>query len=333
VSNYSLFYGKFCNQITDEQLDSLRELGDFEDPDACLETLNSCGTSLSTLLDSYPAFFSPDLLPVSSGDSVIFVEDNWYRVSLYEALSDIEDVSSLLDTSNWNRVCSVKNTVAPRFSDFETIWPLYSPGSSYSEGDVVFVKSTCQDAACAYIAVNDIVNSVNIDSDWQKIFCLATQQNTCSGYRRKKTPEEGYRLIKVGPGHQDYVEHPIPYKKYLCNVFKNCECISSLELNKNRLVVWFEGRVDRGVFNEEEIIENYALKIHSLTLSPEGEAVGQTVLISEPAPNPNIFEEYLNYRPSINKVDGNNILLSWEYLNIPQEFQGKTLSVYLPDPD
>lgn len=296
--------------------------------------------SLDELLSSYPAFFASDILPLSTGDKVTFIEENWYRISLYEALTDIDDVSSLLNKNNWSKVCSIKNSVAPTYSDFESIWPLYEAGSSYSEGDVVFVKSECEDASCAYISLEDVVNSTNISEGWEKIFCLSTGKNACSGYRRKKKPEEGYKLIKVGKGNQDYVEHPIPYKEYLGNIFKNCGCVSSGDLNQNSLVVWFEGRVNTDQQSVESAtlvpepgleIEKYTLSMRSLVIPPSGETTASPILISDLEPEEG-FDKYLNYRPAINKIDQETVLLSWESMNISSKPKGKMLSVYIPGP-
>jgi hypothetical protein len=317
MSNFNLFNARACNQLTEEQISSLEGLGDFSLPEGCLESLNGCGVSLQELLDSYPAFFSPDILPVSIGDKVLFIEDNWYRVVLYEALNPVSSITSLLNKNNWQEVCSVKNTIPPKYTDFASIWPLYEGGNSYSSGDVVFVENECGDTACAYMALVDVATSTGINNEWQKIFCLSTEKNTCGGYVRKKKPEQGYRLIKVGSGDHDYVEHPIPYKEYLGNIFRNCGCFfTPIDL----LSIWFEGRDS----------DKHILNVHGMVVSPNTGRDNKSFLISDPLPEDNSFREYLNYRPVISKINRVSLVATWEYYKTPQQFESKTFLSFSP---
>jgi hypothetical protein len=369
VSNYNLFYGKPCNQLTEEQLESLEE---YSAKEGCLGSLNSCGVGLDGLLGLYPAFFFPSLLPISPGDKVIFAEDNWNRLSLYTALNIIEDINSLFNAESWEKTCSVKNTDLPIYQDFEQIWGLHEVGDFYYEGEIVFSISECGDAACAYIALQDIFDSPGINSDWKKIFCLSTEEYTCGGYRRKKTPGSGYRLIKAGPGRNQYVEHPIPYKKYVNNVLKNCGCTvlpllqpvdPDAEIKKekkkipekgypykeyledvfkdcvdkkcpvkpitvvNNLAIWFEGNLGREFLLGEEGGLEYNLNIHGLVIPGDGEEVNQPFLVSDPLPENAEFRQYLNYRPNINVLNENTLVVTWEYYKIPSGFKGKQLTI------
>ena len=90
----------------------------------------------------------------------------------------------------------------------------------YRANDLVLVLSECGDALCLYVATQDIPVSEQYfednqvfrpNSNWSRVYCVPTDENKCLGYRRTKTPVEGYDVTEIGSrGH--YVEVPAPYR-------------------------------------------------------------------------------------------------------------------------
>jgi hypothetical protein len=123
--------------------------GDVVDKSCSRENINTCGISIEKLFDTYPIYnpqkglykswgdiefpweisnLTPNLLieqtddkwrvakyraivAYPEGSRVLYIEDNGYRVSLYEANQDILALSWAFDYSKWDKICHIETTI------------------------------------------------------------------------------------------------------------------------------------------------------------------------------------------------------------------------------
>lgn len=133
-----------------------------------------------------------DTIAYTSGELVLRVEDDGYRVVLYEALGDISSPPGAFDPSLWTEVCRVVvsepvglqsyqylvdnfeyyklSLTSTTWSDFNNPWgedPLYPYSDLWGEaksvreffykaGDIVLYDSNCGDYTCIYVAKIDM---------------------------------------------------------------------------------------------------------------------------------------------------------------------------------
>lgn len=133
-----------------------------------------------------------DTVAYSVGEKVIRIEDDGYRVVLYEALSDVPSPPGAFDSTLWVEVCRVvvsepvglptyqylvdnfkyynPSLTTTAWSEFDSTWStdLTSPDSDqwdgaqivkdyfYRAGDIVLYDTNCSDYTCVYVAVTDM---------------------------------------------------------------------------------------------------------------------------------------------------------------------------------
>lgn len=144
------FRGCFEQPSDEQKLavDGAGSEGDVVDRSCARESVNTCGISIKTLFDTYPIYdpqkglykswgdiefpweissLTPNLLISSTDDKwsiasyralvaykegtkVLVIENDGYRVSLYEANEDIAAISKAFDSSKWTKICHVETT-------------------------------------------------------------------------------------------------------------------------------------------------------------------------------------------------------------------------------
>jgi hypothetical protein len=136
------------------------------DKSCARESINTCGVSIEELFDTYPIYnpqkglykswgdiefpweignLTPNLLlsetndkwkvatyrgvvAYPAGSRVLYIEDDGYRVSLYEANQDILAMSWAFDYSKWDKICHVETTIpagTPSISEMLERFELY----------------------------------------------------------------------------------------------------------------------------------------------------------------------------------------------------------------
>jgi hypothetical protein len=236
--------------------------GTVVDTSCSRESVNTCGMSIDELFNTYPIYnpqkglykswgdiefpweisdLTPNLLPSQTddmwkvvtyravvaypvGSRVLYIEEDGYRVSLYEANQSVSGVSWAFDYSKWDKVCQVETTAPAGLPSIEELlerFGLYSAGVFDKEGDMFIAYGACEDTLCLYITTEDLPTtpeSIELYRKfdpgagvWQKFYCVSTGRNKCLEYQRRKEPAEGYDVIEIGSqGH--YVEAPKAYK-------------------------------------------------------------------------------------------------------------------------
>lgn len=139
--------------------------GDVVDRSCARESVNTCGISIKTLFDTYPIYdpqkglyrswgdiefpwqissLTPNLLLSSTDDKwsvasyralvaykdgarVLVIEDDGYRVSLYEANEDIVAISKAFDSSKWTKICHVDTTEPANVPSISELRARYKP--------------------------------------------------------------------------------------------------------------------------------------------------------------------------------------------------------------
>lgn len=164
----------------------------------------------------------------SIGDRVIVIENDGYKICVYETKEDIPALSKAFKRDKWEEVCCIETTIPAglpsmeelkeRFDyyfldfyyrdwqDFISDWgnnlenPLGDDKWSnarirkeffYREGDIVLIDSECEDALCVYIAIADMP---------------ATQENY-DEYIRFKTGEYWQKIYCVKTGYNKCLEY------------------------------------------------------------------------------------------------------------------------------
>lgn len=140
-------------------------VGDVVDKSCSRESVNTCGMSVGELFATYPIYdpqkglyrswgdiefpweisnLTPNLLISSTDDKwsvasyralvayhegarVLLIENDGYRVSLYEADKDIVAISKAFDSSKWTKICHVETTEPAGVPTIAELRALYSP--------------------------------------------------------------------------------------------------------------------------------------------------------------------------------------------------------------
>jgi hypothetical protein len=198
---------------------------------SCSRETNSCGKSLQELVDQY-SFYDPQKGTYTSwgniefpwdidsstvfnlnyaesdnkwrvakyqtqfsyftGDKVLYIEDDGYKISLYEANQDIDSAVGIFEESKWDRVCQIelsKPFTLPtpeelnelysfysleffltKWGDFSNNWSFNLENDSsdqwgdakirkdffYSRGEYILVEGYCKDTLCLFLAHTDM---------------------------------------------------------------------------------------------------------------------------------------------------------------------------------
>jgi len=200
--------------------------GTVVDKSCFREDLNTCGISIQDLFNTYSIYSAqkglyknwgdikfpwkiltttPNLLisqtndkweistyrevtSYEEGDKVLYIENDGYEVSLYEAITDIPSLPGIFDHYKWNKKCSVKTVKPVGLPTLEELYSRYKeyalevynsewgnieigwsqPTSAlwknaqskrnnfYLNGDITLVEQECGDIVCTYIAIRDI---------------------------------------------------------------------------------------------------------------------------------------------------------------------------------
>jgi hypothetical protein len=233
---------------------------------SCDRELNTCGAGIDEIFDLYPIYdpqrglfntwggipfpwkisdltfnldfpATDDKWRVASykarnayfiGDRVIVIENDGYKICVYEALEDIPALSKAFKREKWEEVCCIETTIPAglpsieelkeRFSyyfldffyrdwqDFISDWSndLEEPEGNdqwnnarirkeffYREGDIVLVDSECEDALCVYIAIKD----------------MPATQGVYDEYVKFKTDEYWQKIYCVKTGYNKCLEY------------------------------------------------------------------------------------------------------------------------------
>lgn len=168
MSSSNLFFTNRFSPLTAKQIQSLSERcmeSSIKDLSCTSEDLNTCGKSISELLSEYPLYesqrglftswgdvdftwgeiedgrvgeLSDDAWSVaefvrsivySSGEKILLIEEDGYRLSVYEASQDITYPPGPFDPTKWEKICSAKsNSPAglPSPSELLSNYPIYS---------------------------------------------------------------------------------------------------------------------------------------------------------------------------------------------------------------
>ena len=236
-----------------EALDELSclEIDVVDDSPCTVSGMNTCTRSLADLLSSYDIFATnpADGIAYDTGNRVLFVEEDGYKVVLKEALEFVESTVAGLDETKWQTLCSI--IVADRYEPLDAffIYNKYTelntsqtydawaeaatnwdsvPGSwgspgmvkphLYSVGDVYFKLSNCDDVICLYVVTGNIDTPEEIYSNSVRLHCAGTGFQKCVGYKRSKRPVDTYQVVQVG-SKEHYVEVPVapPKREILLN--------------------------------------------------------------------------------------------------------------------
>lgn len=179
--------------LTPEQVSALESIGIDENTvkEVGCRVNNTCGRSISDLLsDPSLVLYDPQrkyytawgeiLSPWSDesedprwsvakyvgtfsyyqGDRVIYLENNGYTLSVYEAINDIEVLPGPLDKDKWNKICSIDSSEQIQVYSYDYLkskYPYYAIRQTpYLTGDIVLYDSACGDISCVYIALGTI---------------------------------------------------------------------------------------------------------------------------------------------------------------------------------
>lgn len=210
---------------------------------SCSRELNTCGVGIDEIFDLYPIYdpqrglfntwgeisfpwkisdltfnldfpATDDKWRIASykarnayfiGDRVVIIENDGYKICVYEALEDIPALSKAFKKEKWEQVCCIETTIPAglpsveelekRFSyyslnffyvnwqDFISDWSndLEDPEGDdkwsnarirkdffYREGDIVLANSECEDALCVYIATKDVPATQEVYNEYVK---------------------------------------------------------------------------------------------------------------------------------------------------------------------
>jgi len=221
---------KCLNEDQVESLKAVNINTDPVSPTDSCKDKNSCGISLQELLDTYefyefqkgvykswggidfpwkitPSTFNLNYAETNDkwsislyretiayfvGDRVLYIEDDGYLISLYEATEDIPALSPPLDRTKWDKVCSIRVSEPAQLPTIEELKERYRPyvldlylenwGEAesnwnedlivpdsdhwetyrikkdyyYKPGDFVLIESECSDAFCLWINIKPI---------------------------------------------------------------------------------------------------------------------------------------------------------------------------------
>ena len=148
MSTSNLFFKGCFSELTEEQkaaVEAISAEGDLKDK-SCSREVNTCGMTLQQLLDTYEFYndqkglyrswgdiYFPweiktsttnldyvntndkwsvsvykELISYAIGDRVLYIENDGYLVSLYEAIENISSITGPFDRSKWSKVCSIE---------------------------------------------------------------------------------------------------------------------------------------------------------------------------------------------------------------------------------
>jgi hypothetical protein len=212
--------------------------GPVIDKSCSRESINTCGVSIEELFDTYPIYnpqkglykswgdiefpweigdLTPNLLRSQTDDKwkvatyraivaypvgsrVLYIEDDGYRVSLYEANQDILAMSWAFDYSKWDKICQIETTIPvgiPSISELLERFELYGLrlfdkewGQYDAEWDEPLKETTLANCTAQGLSFIDFEKCVrNLSSDeWDK-----------ARIRRDFFYREGDMFIAYGP--------------------------------------------------------------------------------------------------------------------------------------
>lgn len=240
----SNLYFKGCfEDLSKEQKAALEGVVDGIVDKSCGREVNTCGKTIKEIFDLYPIYdpqrglfntwggipfpwkisdltenldyaSTDDKWRVASyraknayltGDKVIVIERDGYKICVYEALEDIPALSKAFKKDKWEEICCIETTIQAglpsleelkeRFSyyglefyfknweDFASDWSndLEEPIGDdkwndakirreffYREGDIVLVDGECEDVLCVFIALKDISATQEVYDEYVK---------------------------------------------------------------------------------------------------------------------------------------------------------------------
>lgn len=245
MSLSNLYFKGCFEDLSDEQKKSLQErcaTADVVDR-GCGREVNTCGKTIEEIFNLYPIYdpqrglFNTwggipfpwkisnltENLEYSStddkwrvafyraknayltGDRVIVIERDGYKICVYEALEDIPALSKAFKKDKWEEICCIETTVQAglpsleelkeRFSyyslefyfknweDFASDWSNDLEGLLgddewsnarirreffYKEGDIVLVDGECEDVLCVFIALKDMPATQEVYDEYVK---------------------------------------------------------------------------------------------------------------------------------------------------------------------
>lgn len=146
-----------------EAIEELDVIGSVVDKSCSRESLNTCGYSIEEIFEDYPIYnsqkglykswghiifnwevgpSSPNLLfsandnkwsistfreivSYNAGDRVVYIEDDGYTVSVYEALEQILSFPGAFDRSKWRKICYVQTTIPIGLPSVDELYDRY----------------------------------------------------------------------------------------------------------------------------------------------------------------------------------------------------------------
>ncbi len=151
-------------ELQNEAIEELDIVGSVVDRSCSREGLNTCGVSLEELFNLYPIYSNqkglynswgsipfnwevgpstPNLLfssednkwgvstfreivAYSEGDRVIYMEDDGFTASVYEATENILSFPGAFDSTKWKKICYIETTVPAGLPSLEQLYSRYS---------------------------------------------------------------------------------------------------------------------------------------------------------------------------------------------------------------
>lgn len=197
-------------ELTTAQSEALTAVGitSVSDISCTSGSLNTCGLDANTIIGLY-GLYDPDkgdyyewqsigstwslseynwsevvyIAPFSyeNGDFSVLVEDEGYRVVVYESAEDIPIFPGLFNPSQWNKFCEVTISAPINVWGPLSNYSYFSSSTQYTAGDIVLFDLACGNITC--------ISQLGGDSTWKKLICLENgKDNKCE------------KRIECGPG-------------------------------------------------------------------------------------------------------------------------------------
>ena len=156
---------------------------------------STANLNLAETIDKWSVSKYREVVAYFTGDRVLYIEDDGYIISLYEANEDILALSPPLDRTKWTKICSVEVSEPAQLPTVDELVERYDPyflklyledwgeassswnkdlsspsddsWNNYKEkreyyyvpGDFVILESECSDAFCLWINIKEIPTS------------------------------------------------------------------------------------------------------------------------------------------------------------------------------
>lgn len=161
----------------------------------------------------FAAFISP--VSYFEGDLAVRIEDEGYRVVVYEAVSDLPAFPGLFNPADWSVFCEIRTTdpvLLPTYPELIALYDPFDPADTYVIGSTVLSDDRCGTNTCTYqAAVASPRNPAVYPADWTRLYCVQNGKPSKCDKALLTCFEPYYRLVSLSRDDSDLICAPVPY--------------------------------------------------------------------------------------------------------------------------